>query len=61
MDANDDVIGLLNDIGAGKVKDEIFMDRNGEPTDLFFRHSSQNSHAVKLLARPTLASMEKSL
>ena len=35
MDANDDVIGLLNDIGAGKVKDEIFMDRNGEPTDLF--------------------------
>ncbi len=37
MDVNDDIIGLLNDIGVGKVKDEIFIDGSGEPTDLFLQ------------------------
>ena len=37
MDPNDNIIELLNDIGVGKVKDEVFVDGDGEPTDLFLQ------------------------
>jgi hypothetical protein len=33
----DSVIALLNDIGSSGLKDEMFLDSSGEPTDLFLQ------------------------